>query len=97
VRCRPTAAADKFARLYLGNILSAGCQQGWIGKRNVRQGTAQQVMVIARCEQAGIASYEQSIDGIEVCNSRDSDVRLIDHWFPPGSAANLQIVLLWTL
>jgi len=58
VRCRPATAADKLAGLYLRNIVSAGSQQGWISTCNVRQGTAQQVMVIARCEQAGIAGYE---------------------------------------
>src|SRR5579872_5960708 len=81
VRCRPTAAADEFARLYLCNIVSAGRQQSPVRTRDLRQGTAQQVMVIGGCEQAGIASYEQSTGGIEVSNVRDPDVRLIDHWF----------------
>ena len=75
VSCRPTAAADKIARLYLCNIVSAGRQQSSIGRDHVRQGAAQHVMVIVRGEQAGIASYEQNTDDIEVCNSGDSDVR----------------------
>src|SRR5712672_1076903 len=76
---RPAATANKLVRLYLRNIVSAGRQKGWVGASHVRQGTAQHVMVIARCEQAGIARCEQNTDGIEVCNSGDSDVRLIDH------------------
>src|SRR4051794_37706539 len=50
-------------------------------------------MVIARYEQAGIAGCEQSTGGIEVCNSRDPDVRLIDHWFLQRATSSRSIRL----